>query len=210
MNAPDSKFDPTYARLSFCVPPERMAEFEAAYREKILPSLKSHGLVESSERGRATPDSIFDRLFEFRTPSEVAEVQEVFRGDSALQEVLRDLGAAYGTVDPNGLIQHGFSIYAAPAGPGKVVSDGRGKGHWRTYSVMDGLPSGARSILQDREGNLWFGTDAGVSRYDGQTFTTFSKADGLASDEVLSHEEAGYTARLGAVCCAQHLLRKSY
>ena len=28
-----------------------------------------------------------------------------------------------------------------PAGPGKEVTAGRGRGHWRTYGVIDGLAS---------------------------------------------------------------------
>ena len=39
---------PTLARLSFWVPPERMAEFATDYEEKVIPILKRHGLVESS------------------------------------------------------------------------------------------------------------------------------------------------------------------
>ena len=48
------------------------------------------------------------------------------------------------------------------------------------------------SILEDREGHLWFGTgelgteEGGVSRYDGQTFTTFTTQDGLAQNTVRS------------------------
>jgi ligand-binding sensor domain-containing protein len=38
------------------------------------------------------------------------------------------------------------------------------------------------SILQDREGKLWFGTTDGLSRYDGQTWITFTTQDGLASN----------------------------
>ena len=60
--------EPTLARLSFWVPPERMAEFEAAYEEQVVPILKKHGLVESSERGRATADS-FSRLFAVENPT---------------------------------------------------------------------------------------------------------------------------------------------
>ena len=41
-----------------------------------------------------------------------------------------------------------------------------------------------RSMLQDRDGNLWFGTDGGgVSRFDGKTWTTFTVADGLTTNE---------------------------
>jgi len=41
--------EPTLARLSFWVPPERMADFESAYQEKIVPILNRHGLVLSSK-----------------------------------------------------------------------------------------------------------------------------------------------------------------
>ena len=42
-------------------------------------------------------------------------------------------------------------------------------------------------MLQDREGNLWVGTEGGgVSRYDGQKWTTFTVEDGLADDAVRS------------------------
>ena len=34
------------------------------------------------------------------------------------------------------------------------------------------------NVLEDKKGNLWFGTKFfGLSRYDGQTFTTFSQYD---------------------------------
>ena len=62
--------EPTLARLSFWVPPERMAEFEAAYEKQVLPLLKEQGLVEASRRGRVTSDSLFSRLFELLSPSE--------------------------------------------------------------------------------------------------------------------------------------------
>ena len=41
------------------------------------------------------------------------------------------------------------------------------------------------SVLEDREGHLWFGTQgSGVSRYDGTTFANFTTEDDLAHDSV--------------------------
>ncbi|OGG51169.1 MAG: hypothetical protein A3F84_19335, partial [Candidatus Handelsmanbacteria bacterium RIFCSPLOWO2_12_FULL_64_10] len=185
---------PTLARLSFWVPPERMAEFEVAYREKLVPILKAHGLAESSERGRATPADVFSRLFEFNTPSEVEEKQKTLRDDPAWTAALRGLGTDFGTTGPDVLIRHHLMIYSSLAGPGTVVSAspgkvtpaGRGRGHWRNFDVTDGLAGAAvRSILQDQEGALWFGIEGGVSRYDGKSFISFTTRDGLAHNLVL-------------------------
>ena len=41
-------------------------------------------------------------------------------------------------------------------------------------------------VLEDRKGNLWFGTrDSGVYRYNGKSFQHFTKKDGLASNLAL-------------------------
>ena len=40
------------------------------------------------------------------------------------------------------------------------------------------------AILEDRQENLWFGTSAGVTRYNGVEFTTYTTQDGLAHDVV--------------------------
>ena len=98
-----------------------MAEFEAAYEAKVAPILKAHSLVVSSERGRATPDSIFSRLFEMKTPSEVADKQKALQGDPTFRDVLQKLGANFGPSQPDSLIRFAFGVYAAPAGPGKIV-----------------------------------------------------------------------------------------
>jgi len=53
--------------------------------------------------------------------------------------------------------------------------------------VADGLAHNiVHAIVEDQQGNLWFGTEAGVSRYDGRRFTTFTTRDGLVHDQVLS------------------------
>ncbi|HEX2617680.1 MAG TPA: two-component regulator propeller domain-containing protein [Flavobacteriales bacterium] len=58
---------------------------------------------------------------------------------------------------------------------------------FRAYTVADGVPSNTvYSVLQDRDGFLWFGTDAGVARFDGLHFRTYTTTDGLSDNEVLS------------------------
>ena len=55
----------------------------------------------------------------------------------------------------------------------------------RYLDVDQGLSSRfVVSQLQDRAGNLWFGTTAGVSRYDGKSFVNFSEAEGLSNNLV--------------------------
>ena len=231
--------EPTLARLKFWVPPERIAEFEAAYEEEVVPILKKHGFVESSQQGRATVDSVFSRLFEFDSPSEWSEKLEAFKNDPAVQKLLLRLGTQFGTNQPNRVIRGGFNLYSAPAGAGKTVVAGPGKtvavgsgfpqklagpgktipvgpgkttpagpgktvvagsgkavpagagfrqGVWQNFGTEDGLPSNfIYDIIEDRHGNLWFGTwGGGVSRFDGVHFTTFTTEDGLASNFVSS------------------------
>ncbi len=51
---------------------------------------------------------------------------------------------------------------------------------WRNYTTDHGLPSSeVHCILQDSEGYMWFGTDNGLSRFDGYSFKNFSAQEGL-------------------------------
>ena len=59
--------------------------------------------------------------------------------------------------------------------------------NFSTYGKLQGLKHGTiRCILEDKSGNLWFGTDGGVSKYDGKSFTTFTDKEGLANNTVWS------------------------
>jgi ligand-binding sensor domain-containing protein len=54
------------------------------------------------------------------------------------------------------------------------------------YDIGDGLASSTvYCIAQDREGFIWVGTEAGVCRFDGTHFRTFTTADGLPDAEIL-------------------------
>jgi len=190
---------PTLGRLAYWVPPQRMAEFEAVYEEQIAPILKRHGLVESVQRGRATEDNVFSRLFEFGSASELMDMLEVLGSDSQIRE---DFGEVWPNIETTfypagtGGLQPSFGHYATlagsgrkvPAGSGKVISAGRGTGHWVNYNVTDGLAGlDVTAIIKDRQGHLWFGTDgSGVSRYDGYEFKTFNTQDGLVHNGVRS------------------------
>ncbi len=48
---------------------------------------------------------------------------------------------------------------------------------WRSFPELKGV--GLQCMAQDREGNMWFGTDEGVRRYDGVRWTVFTPEDGV-------------------------------
>jgi ligand-binding sensor domain-containing protein len=55
------------------------------------------------------------------------------------------------------------------------------------FGIEDGLPSNlVYCTLQDRQGYIWFGTDKGLVRFDGERFKTYGIADGLPDSEVLN------------------------
>lgn len=54
-----------------------------------------------------------------------------------------------------------------------------------TYGTEQGLvQSQVQTLVQDNDGNLWIGTLAGLSCYNGYSFKNYSKQDGLAEDWV--------------------------
>ena len=62
---------------------------------------------------------------------------------------------------------------------------------YTNFTTAQGLANNnVRSITEDKDGNLWFGTQGGgVSKYDGKTFTNFTTAQGLANNNVFSITE---------------------
>ncbi len=57
-----------------------------------------------------------------------------------------------------------------------------------SFSKLQGLKHDViRCMLQDKSGNLWFGTNGGgVSKYDGKSFTHFTEKEGLSNNSVFS------------------------
>nr|WP_255709868.1 two-component regulator propeller domain-containing protein [Pontibacter harenae] len=57
--------------------------------------------------------------------------------------------------------------------------------NFRNWSLEDGLPqSQVNHIIQDRIGQLWLATRGGVSKFDGTSFETYTKQQGLSSNNI--------------------------
>jgi ligand-binding sensor domain-containing protein len=60
------------------------------------------------------------------------------------------------------------------------------KTNWESYYEEDGLINNTVQCIQkDKEGNMWFGTPSGVSKFDGSSWESFTKQDGLVAGNVL-------------------------
>lgn len=60
----------------------------------------------------------------------------------------------------------------------------------KNFTIKDGLPSNETySIYQDTKGFIWVCTDAGLVKYDANTFRTFNSTDGLPDNTVFEVKE---------------------
>lgn len=87
-----------------------------------------------------------------------------------------------------------------------VAEGASGRHYFRRYTGADGLSQAvAQAIYQDRSGYLWVGTQAGLNRYDGASFTIYSIPQGLANDWInaIAEDAQGriWLATLGGVSC---------
>jgi hypothetical protein len=57
---------------------------------------------------------------------------------------------------------------------------------WTTYTIFNSelVNNYVHAIAADEDGNVWFGTNNGVSKFDGTTWTTYDTSDGLAYKRV--------------------------
>src|SRR3954451_9093662 len=54
------------------------------------------------------------------------------------------------------------------------------------YNIKEGLAgSTVYCSVQDKDGFMWFGTETGLSRFDGSHFKNFTTSDGLTDNEIL-------------------------
>lgn len=74
------------------------------------------------------------------------------------------------------------NIWFVPEQSGAIRYDGK---NFTQLTQREGLVSNAvNTILNDSQGNLWFGTDEGISRYDGHTFTNYSQTKDFGLDNI--------------------------
>ena len=83
-----------------------------------------------------------------------------------------------------------LSDLPAPKTTKLTLNQHTGIGHFTTYDTdnglaLDNINMGQQSVLCDQFGNLWFATSgAGISKYDGETFTTFTIEHGLPTNDI--------------------------
>lgn len=61
---------------------------------------------------------------------------------------------------------------------------------YKNYNSASGLPSNeVYCVHQDKQGYMWFGTDHGLAKFNGQDFTVYTSNDGLTDNTVFSIRE---------------------
>ena len=73
-------------------------------------------------------------------------------------------------------------LFVASGGNGIYIENKDGVG-FKNYSIKDGLIDDyVWSACTDKNGNIWCGTNEGISVYNGQTFKSFTQANGLLNN----------------------------
>jgi signal transduction histidine kinase/ligand-binding sensor domain-containing protein/DNA-binding NarL/FixJ family response regulator len=177
---------PTLARLSFWIPPSQKAAFLADYQSSVEPILERYDLVDGTEPTDVEPDSLFSRLFVIDSAVDARKKRAALDADPDWSKLRTRFGKTYESQDSEGRIRSAFTLYSAPAGPGKTVEIER-RGRFRSFTPEDGLGAGSVfSVIQDRQGAYWFGTHGGASRYDGGEWRTFTIEDGLPNNNAVA------------------------
>jgi len=63
--------------------------------------------------------------------------------------------------------------------------------NYQKITKDDGLPTNTLySVMEDKNGFVWIGTEEGLIKWDGTTFRIFTEADGLPKDAIwFTHED---------------------
>jgi len=90
--------------------------------------------------------------------------------------------------------RHGVSRYGFDTPKATQPKDGK---TFTNLTERDGLAgSEVFAIAEDWEGNLWFGTNQGISRYDGKKFTRFTTKDGLTVEKPIDIADIVYVSNI--------------
>jgi ligand-binding sensor domain-containing protein len=64
------------------------------------------------------------------------------------------------------------------------------------FTTKEGLANDTvNSIYEDKAGNIWFGTNGGISRYDGKYFRNFTTKDNLINNDIPIRLELIFTKK---------------
>ncbi|MBI9070208.1 MAG: T9SS type A sorting domain-containing protein [Melioribacteraceae bacterium] len=76
-------------------------------------------------------------------------------------------------------------FYGTTKGAGSHYEEDSKNAKWERYTVDQGLINNrVHAITTDENGNIWFGTEGGVSRFDGENYISFTETEGLISNNV--------------------------
>jgi ligand-binding sensor domain-containing protein len=65
-----------------------------------------------------------------------------------------------------------------------------GRAGFQHFTTKEGLANNRVTVIyEDKAGNIWFGTEGGVSRYDGRSFRNFTTKEGLSNNDIATITE---------------------
>ena len=114
--------EPLLARVAFRVPPDHHEDFASFYRDELAPQLDRLGAISVHDDGRATPDSVVTRLLAVEDYGLVSLISDALAGDSMWTGSLARAAARLALAEPDTSLPFELSVYAGPAGTGRVIT----------------------------------------------------------------------------------------
>jgi signal transduction histidine kinase/streptogramin lyase len=156
------------------IPPERYER-----QDFIIPEEFRHTRILDDPKGFHYIEHDSSALYSWFPEEHQLQKKRIETPMFALEGYLKGSIAAIGNLDSKG------RFWCTMKGGGALLYDPR-TGAVRPIGVEQGLPHiNAYAALEDKRGNIWIPTDAGLSEYNPETkqFRTFSIADGLQNQE---------------------------